>query len=223
MTMENDGITLLKRRLAQEQKEKLDRYRILNEKAVKGAILFTGSSLMENFPVNELLMSCGMPQIIYNRGIGGFTTCDMLEHMEEMVFGVEPSKIFINIGTNDIGDCNYDQKELLVRYGKILALIQERLPKAAIYVMAYYPVNETDKPVEEEWAKDLFATRTNENINLINREIEQMALSMNCKYIDLNDGLKDERGKLKKEFTVEGIHMYPNGYLVVLENLKKYL
>ena len=28
---------------------------------------------------------------------------------------------------------------------------------------------------------------------------------------------------LKKEFTVEGIHMYANGYRVVLENLRPYL
>ena len=57
--------------------------------ARKGQILFTGSSLMEQFPINELLMSNGMPQVIYNRGIGGFTTDDMLQHMEEMVFGTE--------------------------------------------------------------------------------------------------------------------------------------
>lgn len=89
--------------MRREQQEKLERYRMLNRNVKKGQILFTGSSLMEQFPINELLMTNGMNVIIYNRGIGGFTTVDMLEHMEEMVFGTEPSKIFINIGTNDIG------------------------------------------------------------------------------------------------------------------------
>jgi len=28
---------------------------------------------------------------------------------------------------------------------------------------------------------------------------------------------------LKAEYTIEGIHMYANGYRVVLENMKKYL
>lgn len=46
---------------------------------------------------------------------------------------------------------------------------------------------------------------------------------MGCCFIDVNEGLKDESGKLRKEFTVEGIHMYANGYQVVLNNLKKYL
>lgn len=40
-----------------EQKDKIDKYRILNETVVKGQILFTGSSLMEQFPINELLMT----------------------------------------------------------------------------------------------------------------------------------------------------------------------
>ena len=81
----------------QEQKEKIDKYRILNEDVVKGQILFTGSSLMEQFPINELLMTEKMDCIIYNRGVGGFTTDDMLENMDVQVFGTEPSKIFINI------------------------------------------------------------------------------------------------------------------------------
>ena len=72
-----------------EQQDKLERYRILNRNVRKGEILFTGSSLMEQFPVNELLMTNGMDQVIYNRGIGGFTTSDMLEYMEEMVFAVQ--------------------------------------------------------------------------------------------------------------------------------------
>ena len=73
--------------MKREQEEKLERYRVLNRNVRKGEILFTGSSLMEQFPINELLMTNGMRQVVYNRGIGGFTTSDMLSHMEEMVFG----------------------------------------------------------------------------------------------------------------------------------------
>ena len=49
---------------AKEQKEKIDKYRILNETVIKGQILFTGSSLMEQFPINELLMTEKMDCII---------------------------------------------------------------------------------------------------------------------------------------------------------------
>ncbi|MCI8986004.1 MAG: lysophospholipase [Lachnospiraceae bacterium] len=206
-----------------EQQDKLERYRILNQNVKKGEILFTGSSLMEQFPVNELLMTNGMDQVIYNRGIGGFTTTDMLQHMEEMVFGTEPSRIFINIGTNDIGSPEYQLEALLERYEEIIVRIQERLPEAEINMMAYYPVNETDKIPEGEWGKTAFVTRTNENLNIANAAIENLAAKKGCRFINVNEGLADERGKLKKEYTIEGIHMYANGYQVVLQNLKKYL
>lgn len=206
-----------------EQQDKLERYRILNQNVKKGEILFTGSSLMEQFPVNELLMTNGMDQVVYNRGIGGFTTTDMLQHMEEMVFGTEPSRIFINIGTNDIGSPEYQLEALLERYEEIIVRIQERLPEAQINMMAYYPVNETDKIPEGEWGKTAFVTRTNENINIANAAIENLAAKKGCRFINVNEGLADERGKLKKEYTIEGIHMYANGYQVVLQNLKKYL
>lgn len=209
--------------MRREQEEKLERYRVLNRNVQKGRILFTGSSLMEQFPINELLMTNGMSQVIYNRGIGGFTTGDMLQHMEEMVFGTEPSKIFINIGTNDIGSPDYKLEALLEKYEKIISLMKERLPEAEIYMMAYYPVNEKDKVFDDEWGKTAFATRNNENIAIANEAVEKLAAKMGCHFINVNQGLTDERGKLKKEFTVEGIHMYANGYQVVLNNMKNYL
>ena len=214
---------ILQEFMQREQQEKLERYRILNRNVRKGEILFTGSSLMEQFPINELLMSNGMNQVIYNRGIGGFTTTDMLQHMEEMVFGTEPSRIFINIGTNDIGSPDYQLDTLMERYEEIISRIQERLPEAEIIMMAYYPVNETDKVPEGEWGRTVFVTRTNENIALANEAVERLAAKKGCRFINVNEGLTDERGKLKKEFTIEGIHMYANGYQVVLDNLKKYL
>ncbi|MDE7331652.1 MAG: lysophospholipase [Lachnospiraceae bacterium] len=212
-----------KEMMKREQQDKLARYRVLNQNVIKGGILFTGSSLMEQFPINELLMTNGMTQVIYNRGIGGFTTDDMLLNMEEMVFAVEPSRIFINIGTNDIGNPDYRLEALVENYGKIIAEIQKRLPEAEITMLAYYPVNETDKLPEGDWGKTLFSTRTNENIKIANTAVEKLAEKMGCRFLDVSSGLTDENGKLKKEYTIEGIHMYANGYQVVLDNLKKYL
>lgn len=206
-----------------EQMGKIEKFRYLNESAKKGETLFTGSSLMEHFPINELLMDYGMENVIYNRGVGGFKTDDMIEHMEEQIFGTEPSKIFINIGTNDIGAPDYKLEVLIEKYEKILTQIKERLPETEVYMMAYYPVNEVDKVPEGEWGKTLFATRTNENIALANREVEKLADKMRYHYIDVSEGLRDENGRLKKEFTIEGIHMYANGYRVILENMKPYL
>ena len=168
-------------------------------------------------------MTENIPLTAYNRGIGGYTTDDMLEHMEEMIFGTEPSTIFINIGTNDIGSSGYKLEHLIENYEKILQQIRERLGNVKIYLIAYYPINDAPDVATLAWVKQVLATRTIENINKANQAVKELADKMNCEYIDLNVGLTDENGRLKKEFTIEGIHMYPNGYQVVLENLKPYL
>lgn len=216
-------IEILHKHAVQDQMDKIERYRILNQDIKKGQILFVGSSLMEQFPIHELLMTAGINKVVYNRGVGGFTTTDMLKYMEEMVFAVEPSRIFINIGTNDIGSPEYRLEKLMENYEEIIRQIQEKLPEAEIYMMAYYPVNETDKIADEDIRKSTFNTRTNENINIANEAAEKLAKKQGCHFINVNQGLSDERGKLKKEYTVEGIHMYANGYRVVLRNLEKFL
>lgn len=209
--------------MSQAQKERIDKLAILNRFAKKGQILFTGSSLMEQFPVEELLINSGLNMVIYNRGVGGFTTGDMLVHMEEMVFGTAPSKIFINIGSNDIGAANFTLAHLLENYQRILLQIKKRLPLAEIFVMAYYPVNEVDKVPEGEWGRTAFANRNNETIGKVNPEIEKLAKGLGCQFINVNEGLTDEQGRLKKEYTVEGIHMYANAYQRILHNLMPYL
>lgn len=208
-----------------EQQQKIDRYRILNEKIIKGQILFTGSSLMEQFPVNELMMTERIDRIIYNRGIGGFTTADMLQNMDVQIFDSEPSKIFINIGTNDIAYHGAPFAEvleyMLKNYSDILSQIKTRLPRTQVYMMAYYPVNETD--VVNEWNAGAFVNRNNKNLTVANAAVKDLARQFGYQYIDVNTGLTDERGMLKKEFTIDGIHMYANGYRIVLENMKPYL
>lgn len=50
-----------------------------------------------------------------------------------------------------------------------------------------------------------------------------MAAELGCTYINVFDCLLDEKGNLKAEYTIEGMHMYANGYAVVLEKLMPYL
>lgn len=220
-------INIMNEYLKMEQRQKIDKYRILNEHVVKGQILFAGSSLMEQFPINELLMTEKIDTIIYNRGVGGFTTDDMLENMDVQIFDLEPSKIFINIGTNDIAYPNIPFREVLSHalgnYELILTQIQSHLPDTKVYMMAYYPVNEIDKIPKGEWAESMFVNRNNQNLPIANAAVKELAEKIGYDYIDVNAGLTDECGLLKREFTVEGVHMYANGYRVIFENIKPYL
>lgn len=209
-----------------EQKiNRLKNYKTLNKYAKKGQILFVGSSLMEYFPINELLQSLELDYTIYNRGIGGYVTTELLTSMEECIFELEPSKIFINIGTNDIGLPEYSQEKLIASYDTILTQISERLPQCKVYVMSYYPVNaKADFPGIDQGRKEfMFKTRTNQAIIEANTAVEKLSENHGYEFIDVNEGLADEEGNLKVEYAIEGLHMWPNAYAVILNNLKKYL
>ncbi len=207
--------------------EKKTKYRMLNKYAVKGQIVFTGSTLMEAFPIDEMQQSLGLDKRIYNRGIGGATTSDLLGAMDECIFDLEPAKLFINIGSSDMNSVypgNYRLETLLENYGKILDAVKSRLPYCRVYVMAYYPVNSKDEfGLDKHQKRDFFLARNNEMISQANAAIEKLAYERCLYFINVNEGLTDEDGDLKKEFTLEGIHLWPNAYAVILENLKEYL
>ncbi len=208
--------------MRKEQQKKLENFRELNKTAQKGHILFTGSSLMEMFPVTDFLTEDGSEQIIYNRGIGGFVTDDMLRNMNEQIFDLEPSAIFINIGTNDISDSSKSFYEVLSHmlgnYEKILQQIKERLPDTKVFVMAFYPV--CTKGRENE---PVFINRNNKNLLTANEAVRKLSEKMRYCYIDVNNVLTDGNGMLKENITIDGIHMHPDGYRIVWNNLKSYL
>jgi lysophospholipase L1-like esterase len=211
--------------MQEQKKNRIKSYKLLNKSAKKGQILFVGSSLMEQFPINELQQTLEQRCIIYNRGIGGYVTVELLASMEECVFELEPSKIFINIGTNDIGSPDYKKESLIANYNNILTQIKERLPECKVYVMAYYPVNaKASFPgIDEARKEQMFKTRTNAAILEANAAVEELARKHGYKFINVNDGLMDEEENLKEEYAMEGLHMWPNAYKVILENMKKYL
>lgn len=208
-----------------EQMQKIENYKVLNAAAKKGQILFTGSSLMEQFPICELCQSLEMSKKVYNRGIGGTTTEDFLREINTVLLDLEPSVVYLNIGTNDMSRTPHGEKwmdRLLGNYEKILKIIQTSLPDTQVYVMAYYPVN--DAYVEENpMAKSMLEVRTNENIALVNQKLEELAEKYGYYFLNANKGLTDEDGKLKLPYTMEGVHMYAEAYRIVFENIKGYL
>lgn len=180
---------------------------------------------MEWFPINEMQLTLEKDLVIYNRGIAGYVLPELLASMDECIFDLEPSKIFINIGTNDMNTPDYKKEELIKNYNKVLTKISHKLPNCKVYVMAYYPVNpEVDFPGGgREHIKSIFKTRSNAAIMEVNEALEVLAKENNYEFINVNNGLIDAQGNLKEELSVDGIHMWPNAYSLILDNMKKYL
>ena len=199
---------------------KVQRYREENKAAKLGQIVFTGSSLMEMFPINKLLTEHNDCTIIYNRGIGGFVSEELLEVIDVCAIDLQPSKVFINIGTNDLSWSNIPISQLIDNYDNIITAIEQGVPKVQIYLMAYYPVN---FEAASDEMRECLKIRTNEKINSANLEVKKLAEKHNQRYIDINDKLKDEQGRLKAEYTIEGMHIYENGYRAIYDDLMRFV
>lgn len=203
-----------------DKEMKVERFRELNKNVIHGKTVFAGSSLMEMFPINKLLEEHNDPTVIYNRGIGGFVSAELLDVIDVCVLQLEPTRVFINIGTNDLSDSRIPIQHLMDNYDKIITAIENHIPKVEIYLMAYYPVN---YEAAAENMKECLKIRNNEKIAAANKEVEKLAAKHGQKYIDINKNLKDSQGRLKAEFTIEGLHINENGYRAIYDDIMKYV
>lgn len=158
--------------------------------------------------------------IVYNRGVGGYRTTDLLPILDACVFELKPRKVFINIGTNDLSDGNIPLETVMSNYDRIISQIEEKLPDVIIYMMAYYPVN-YEAATDE--IKPCLLIRTNEKINRANKLVAQLAAKHGQKYINVNAPLMDEQGRLKAQYTIEGMHIKPEGYRAIFKDILAYV
>lgn len=203
-----------------EKAEKIERYRIANQTAQKGQIVFAGSSLMEMFPVAKLLRERGVGAVVHNRGIGGFVTQELLTHLDVCVTDLMPRRVFINIGTNDLSDATLPLTEVMARYDAIITEIERRVTGVELLLMAYYPVN---YDAAADSMKPCLRIRTNEKISAANALVQQLAARHGQRYIDVNRALKDAQGRLRAEYTIEGMHIREEGYRAIMDDLIPYV
>lgn len=203
-----------------DKEMKIEKFREANKSAKAGQVVFAGSSLMEMFPINKLLAEHGDETVIYNRGIGGFVSRELLEVLDVCVLDLKPSAVFINIGTNDLSDSSVPIAELMKNYDKIISWIEAAVPGVKIYLMAYYPVN---YEAAAEDMKECLKVRSNEKITAANVEVKKLAEKHGQRYIDINANLKDELGRLKAEYTIEGLHINEDGYRAIYDDIMAYV
>ena len=202
---------------ANARKQRIETFNTLNRLAEKKAIILVGDSLTEGFPIQEMYRSF-IP--IYNRGIGGDTTRDVLNRLQVSIFDLEPRKVFLWIGTNDLA---VEQGEVIgsivKRIKEICGSIHTRLPQTQIYLLSICPVNTTHDPKIQ---LQIVANRTNADIQALNALLKQLADGMEITYIDLYTPLADSEGSLRIVYTTEGLHLNAEGYCVVLSILKDF-
>ena len=209
------AVQLLEQWLLNEQAKIQKNYRDLNRLAVKEpAIIFIGDSIVEYFPLYELLQS---PKTLVNRGIRGYKTDLLLENLDAHLFGQALDKVLLLIGTNDIGK-EMPQTETLANLEAVIQDISRDYPLAQIQLLSVLPVN------EQEQYKGTVYIRTNEKIQALNRAYQELAQAYyQVSYVDVYSSLLDEVGQLAEAYTTDGLHLSVAGYRILAQALQETL
>lgn len=194
---------------------RMELFDALNREALPGDIVFAGDSITEGYPVHELYPR-NLP--VYNRGIGGITSKQLLEHLDGHILGLQPEKVFLLIGTNDLarGDT---PEEISGRIREICERTIKACPNVKLYVIAVYPTNTS----EEKYAATV-GGRENALINQLNGRIHEIISDMEqANFVNLNGELTDGTGNLMEEYTTDGLHLSVKGYQKITTLLLSYV
>lgn len=199
--------------LTKEQENILMTYRKLNQAPLKEpGLIFLGDSIVEYFPIHELLQS---PKYMVNRGVRGYRTDLLQTHLDAHVFGTELDQIFLLIGTNDIGK-EIPQKETLDNVEAVLQAIMRDFPLTKINLISVLPVS------QEERYKQKVSIRSNKKIQDLNQAYQELAQAYHqVSYVDVYSSLLDEVGQLAESYTTDGLHLSVAGYRILAQALQE--
>ena len=192
---------------------KVAAFRAENANFSKDQIVFIGDSITDLYHLNDYYSD--LDKATYNRGIGGDTTSGVLKRLDVSLYDIEPSKIVLMIGINDINGY-IAESEIVSNYTKILDGIKEHLPTAELYSMSVLPVN-------SDLGANYDLNRATSTILSVNSKIKPIVESHSYQYLDLFSQVEDGENHLRKELSDDGIHLNHNGFVIWTDLVKPYL
>ena len=209
------AVQLLENWLLKEQEKIQTKYRELNQiSVIEPDIIFIGDSIIEYYPLQELF---GTSKNIVNRGIRGYQTGLLRENLDVHLYGDAVDQIVLLIGTNDIGK-DIPMNEALNNLESVIQTISRDYPLSQIKLVSILPVNESAD------FKQTVYIRTNEKIKAWNQAYQDLASAyMQVEFVPVFENLLDQEGRLKSDFTTDGLHLSVSGYQALSSTLKKYI
>ena len=209
------AVQLLENWLLKEQEKIQTKYRELNQiSVIEPDIIFIGDSIIEYYPLQELL---GTTKTIVNRGIRGYQTGLLRENIDAHLYGDAVDQNVLLIGTNDIGK-DIPMNEALNNLESVIQTISRDYPLSQIKLVSILPVN------EGEDFKQTVYIRTNDKIKVWNQAYQDLASAyMPVEFVPVFENLLDQKDQLKADFTTDGLHLSISGYQALSNTLKKYI
>lgn len=173
-------------------------------------IIFLGNSITDGGEWAEMFGDVRMK----NRGISGDITEGVYDRLGTIVKG-RPAKIFILIGVNDINN-KLPLEVTVANMEKIIDKIQAESPKTKVYLQSLFPMNDC-------FNMFLGHTKFPDKALGINAEYRRIAKEKGVEYVDIFTPFADADGKMKVEYTNDGLHLNGAGYVRWAEVLRPYV
>lgn len=173
-------------------------------------IVFLGNSITDGGEFTELL---GLPNA-KNRGIRSDVIDGVRKRLHQVTSG-QPAQIFLLIGINDISH-HLGAREIASRYRTLVSEIRSQSPSTELVIQSIMPINNSFGRYRNLKGTEGEIVRTNELLR-------QIAQEEGARFLDLTETLSDSKGRLRKEFTNDGLHLTGKGYKAWAEALAPYV
>lgn len=173
-------------------------------------ILFVGNSITDGGEWCELFQNPN----VKNRGISGDTTQGVYDRLDALLKGT-PAQIFLLIGINNVPR-GESADSIAAGIRRIVQRIRQESPATEVLVQSVLPVT-------PQYGKFDGHTSRWQLVPEINRKVRRLAQEEKVTYIDLFSHFADAEGKMKPEYTNDGLHLKGNGYLLWKEVVQPFL
>ena len=189
----------------------LGRYREANAalaapKPGEQRVIFFGDSITDGWHLDQYFPGKGY----INRGISGQTTSQMLVRLRQDVIDLHPAAVVILAGTNDIAgntgpisipdiEANFASMAELAHANGVKMIVSSVTP-----VHNYTPQSQ-----------NFFAQRDPAKILELNVWLKNYCAKNGLIYLDYFSAMVDERGLLRRDLAVDGLHPVDAGYKIM--------
>lgn len=174
----------------------------------KNEIVFLGNSITEGGKWQELVPG----KNVINRGISGDVTYGVIARMDE-ILSAKPASIFILIGINDMKR-GTPREVILNNYMKIIRMVKEQSPATKLFVQSILPINKAMLPAS-------YNKLSNSDILQMNVQLKAICKTEQLNYINLHEVFAGADGELKKELSIDGLHLKSAAYILWAGYLRK--
>lgn len=173
-------------------------------------VVLMGNSITDGWPVADSTFF--VDHGFVGRGISGQVSAQMLERFADDVVALEPTKVVILCGTNDIAE-NAGPYDEDATFANVVAMVEMAIDNDIVpYVCSVLPAR--------RYPWNLNITDGPQKIERLNSRLRQYATETGIGYVDyFTPMVADDGESLREDYTFDGVHPTLEGYKVMEEVL----